>query len=141
MYVRDILQNKGSDVVTIGPDDTVRDASKALAKARIGALPVLDGGSLVGIVSERDITYALAKTDVGTGKRKVAEIMSGKLRTCTPDSTIEECLGMMTKRRIRHLPVLQDGRLAGLVSIGDLVKSKLEEMQREVQEIRDFIQT
>lgn len=141
MYVRDILQDKGSNVVTIGPGETVRAASKALAKARIGALPVLDEGRLVGIISERDITYALAETDVGTGRRKVSEIMSGKLRTCTPDSTVAECLGMMTERRIRHLPVLRDGHLVGVVSIGDLVKRKLDEIQAEARQLREFIQT
>lgn len=141
MYVRDILQDKGSDVVTIGSDETVRSASQALAKARIGALPVLDDGRLVGIVSERDIAYALAETDVGTGKRKVSEIMTRKLRTCTPDSTIDDCLGMMTERRIRHLPVLQDERLVGLVSIGDLVKRRLDEIEAEAKQLREFIQT
>ncbi|MDE1902228.1 MAG: CBS domain-containing protein [Alphaproteobacteria bacterium] len=140
MNVNDILKAKGRDVATVAPDATVTDAARLLHRRGIGALVVsADGNRLDGILSERDIVHALSAQGAAVLDRRVAELMTRRVVTCTPNDTIAELMGEMTRRRIRHLPVVDRGRLAGLVSIGDVVKSRLEEMESETTSLRQFI--
>lgn len=140
MNVNDILKAKGREVATVAPDTTVTDAVRLLHRRGIGALVVsADGNRLDGILSERDIVHALAAHGAAVLDRRVAELMTRRVVTCTPNDTIAELMGEMTRRRIRHLPVVDRGRLAGLVSIGDVVKNRLEEMESETTSLRQFI--
>ena len=140
MNVNDILKAKGRDVATVAPDATVTEAVRLLHRRGIGALVVsADGNRLDGILSERDIVHALASRGASVLDMRVAELMTRRVVTCTPNDTIAELMGEMTRRRIRHLPVVDRGRLAGLVSIGDVVKNRLEEMESETTSLRQFI--
>ena len=140
MNVEAILRSKGRSVATIRPDATIGEAVQMLRQRGIGALVVsADGLAVDGIVSERDIVHALAEAGAGLLGERVDELMTRRVITCTPDDTVSELMGRMTERRIRHLPVLLDGRLCGLVSIGDLVKSRLEEVEFEADSLRSFI--
>ena len=140
MRVSTIIQSKGTIVYTIAPDATVADAVARLRDLRIGALVVSgDGGAIDGIVSERDIVHGLAEDGTGLLDRKVADLMTVEVVTCAPEDTGRGVLGYMTERRIRHVPVVEDGRLTGMVSIGDVVKSRLDEIMREAEALRDYI--
>ena len=140
MRVSTIIQSKGTVVHTIAPDATIADAVARLRDLRIGALVVSgDGGAIDGIVSERDIVHGLAEDGMGLLDRKVADLMTVEVVTCAPDDTGRGVLGYMTERRIRHVPVVEDGRLTGMVSIGDVVKSRLDEIMREAEALRDYI--
>lgn len=140
MNVNDILKAKGREVATVAPDATVADAVRLLHGRGIGALVVsADTNRLDGILSERDIVHALAERGVTVLDMRVAELMTRRVVTCAPNDTIAELMGEMTRRRIRHLPVVDHGRLAGLVSIGDVVKNRLEEMESETTSLRQFI--
>jgi CBS domain-containing protein len=140
MNVETILRSKGRAVTTIGPEATAAAAVAALCEHNIGALVVSDDGIGVdGIVSERDIVHALARHGGGLLALSVAEIMTRPVVTCGPDDTIAELMAKMTNRRLRHLPVLRDGRLWGIVSIGDLVKHRLDEIEFEASSLRSFI--
>ncbi|HEV2264657.1 MAG TPA: CBS domain-containing protein [Stellaceae bacterium] len=140
MNVNDILKAKGREVATVAPDATVADAVRLLHGRGIGALVVsADTNRLDGILSERDIVHALAERGVTVLDMRVAELMTRRVVTCAPNDTIAELMGEMTRRRIRHLPVVDRGRLAGLVSIGDVVKNRLEEMESETTSLRQFI--
>ena len=140
MYVRDILAAKGTDVFAVAPDDTIAGLAKALVARRIGAAVVSEGGRVVGVVSERDIVHAVAGKGADCVDLKVREAMTEDVTTCTPDTTIDEVMNLMTERRFRHLPVLDGGRLAGIVSIGDVVKSRIETAEREATQLREYIQ-
>lgn len=140
MKVRGILDAKGRDVVTIRPDATVVTAVHRLALERVGALVVSeDGIRIAGILSERDIVGALAGegADLLSTGRRVADLMTRHVVTCGPDDTVKQLMAEMTRRRIRHLPVVEGGRIAGIVSIGDVVKSRLEEVEMEATVLRD----
>jgi CBS domain-containing protein len=140
MYVRDILSIKGQDVTTIRPDDTIAVTSELLAKHRIGAVLVTDAaGQIAGILSERDIVRGLAKHGAAVAALAVGDLMTREVQTCTPNDTIADIMGVMTAHRFRHLPVLEDGRLAGIVSIGDVVKYRLDEAKLEVESLRDYV--
>lgn len=140
MRVSTIIQSKGTIVYTIAPDATVADAVARLRDLRIGALVVSGGGGAIdGIVSERDIVHGLAEDGTGLLDRKVADLMTVEVVTCAPEDTGRGVLGYMTERRIRHVPVVEDGRLTGMVSIGDVVKSRLDEIMREAEALRDYI--
>jgi CBS domain-containing protein len=140
MKVREILEAKGRRVVTIRPDATIATAVHRLALERIGALVVSeDGSSVAGILSERDIVRALAQEGaeiMGTSQR-VADVMTTGVATCSMDDNIKAVMAEMTRRRFRHLPVIENGRLAGIVSIGDVVKSRLGEMELETVMLRE----
>jgi CBS domain-containing protein len=140
MKVREILEHKGRRVVTIRPDATISTAVHRLALERIGALVVSeDGGVIAGILSERDIVRALVE-DGGAimgPDRRVADLMTTGVRTCGPDDNVKNVMADMTRHRFRHMPVVENGRLAGLVSIGDVVKSRLEEMELETVVLRE----
>jgi CBS domain-containing protein len=140
MNVETILRNKGSWVATIRPDATVGTAVEMLNRERIGALIVSeDGDSVDGVLSERDIVIALGDYGADLLSRPVNEIMTRKVVACDPADTVQELMAEMTNRRFRHLPVLKDGRLCGIVSIGDLVKNRLDEVEFEATSLRSFI--
>lgn len=142
MKAREILARKGERVVTIRSDASIATAVHRLALERIGALVVSDDGERVlGILSERDIVRRLAEEGAAIlgPDRRVAEVMSRAVRSCAPDDPVKRLMDSMTRHRVRHLPVLEDGRLVGLVSIGDVVKSRLEEMELETNVLRDVV--
>lgn len=142
MRIADILATKGSEVVTVPSRSTVADAVNALARHSIGALVVSeDGDRIDGIVSERDVVRHLAgdeATDDLLG-RPVASIMSSPVRTCAPEDEVETVMATMTEHRVRHVPVAQHGQLCGVISIGDAVKSRIEELQRDHKLLVDYI--
>jgi CBS domain-containing protein len=140
MNVETILRTKGRAVATIRPDATVGAAVDELISRNIGALVIsADGKSVDGIISERDIVHALAARGAGLLSLKVAEIMTRAVVTCDPADSVEQLMAEMTNRRIRHFPVVQDGRLCGIVSIGDVVKNRLDEVEFEARSLRSFI--
>jgi CBS domain-containing protein len=142
MTVKALLAAKGGDVVTIEPNTSVLAASRLLAERRIGALVVTGADRrVVGIVSERDIVQRLAVHGAATLDLPLNEIMTRKVMTCHPTDTISSLMERMTQGKFRHLPVVDQGRLIGIVSIGDVVKHRLEEMEREQSALRDYIQT
>jgi CBS domain-containing protein len=142
MNVETILRNKGRDVATIEPGASVAQAVDRLHRLGIGALVVsADGQSVDGIVSERDIVAALAQFGNELLSLPVSQIMTRGALTCEPSDTVAELMAEMTNRRVRHLPVVQDRALSGIVSIGDLVKSRLDEVEYEADSLRSFIAT
>jgi len=139
MTVAAILSKKGRDVVTASADLSISDVVQLLANRRIGAVVVTDGANhIVGIVSERDVVRALAR-GVGSIDGTVSSIMTAKVVTCTDRNTINEVMARMTEGRFRHLPVVDEGQLAGIVSIGDVVKARIEQVEREADEMRAYI--
>jgi CBS domain-containing protein len=140
MNVESILRGKGREVATIRGDARVGEAVDMLCRYRIGALVVSDDGATVdGILSERDLVLALADWGGELLSRQVVEVMSREVVTCDPGDSAGDLMAEMTSRRIRHFPVLRDGVLAGIVSIGDLVKSRLDEIEDEARSLRSFI--
>jgi CBS domain-containing protein len=140
MQVRHILRNKGRDVVSISADATLSEAARLLARKHIGALVVRDrDGSLAGILSERDIVRALAEASVNALAHSVSAHMTRAIETCAESDSIDDLMEVMTHRRLRHLPVLEDESLCGIVSIGDVVKSRIEETVREAETLREYI--
>jgi CBS domain-containing protein len=140
MNIEGILRTKGRTVATIAPDATVGAAVDELISRNIGALVVSqDGKSVDGIISERDIVHALAERGADLLSLKVAQVMTRRVVTCDPADSIEQLMAEMTNRRIRHFPVVQDGRLCGIVSIGDAVKNRLDEVEYEARSLRSFI--
>src|SRR5699024_6951337 len=129
MRIHDILRRKGDSVVTIRSDATLTDLLVVLTEHRIGAVVVSDAdGEVTGIVSERDVIIHLRGSDAPSSSVYVRDLMTTSLITCTPDDELETLARTMTERRIRHLPVLVDGKLAGVVSIGDVVKQRLDQL-------------
>ncbi len=140
MNVETILKNKGDWVATIRPDASIADAVDLLIQERVGALVVSENGESVdGILSERDIITALGDHGDFLLVRRVEDIMTRTVVTCAPDDTVGALMAEMTNRRIRHFPVVAGGRLIGIVSIGDLVKSRLDEVEFETNSLRSFI--
>ncbi|MGP1352330.1 MAG: CBS domain-containing protein [Parasphingopyxis sp.] len=140
MTVSLILENRGQDTVTAGPDMKVCDVVKLFAEKRIGAVPIIDGGKVVGIMSERDLVHLVARDGKDGLDRKVSEVMTSPPITVDPNYAILSALGLMTRRRVRHLPVVEDGRLVGFISIGDLVKHRMDRIEQDAQAMRDYIQ-
>lgn len=140
MAVAHILRHKGSAVVTVAPEDPVQSIVDTLAAHRIGAVVVLDPeGGIAGIVSERDVVRAMAGDAAGVVRKTARDIMTARVRTCAPQDSEAELMQMMTESRIRHLPVVANGRLAGMVSIGDLVKFRIEQMESEADQMKTYI--
>ena len=139
MKVRDILARKGHEVMTTSPQTTLREAARLLKTHRIGALVVVENNAPVGIISERDIVNAVADAGVEAIDAPVATFMSRDMITCGLDDTTDHLMEVMTEKRVRHLPVLENGRLAGLVSIGDVVKQRIEEISFEAEQMKMFI--
>ena len=141
MTIAVILQNKGSEVLTVDCATPVRDAVTLLAERKIGAVPVLRGGQVAGIMSERDIIYCLKSDGAAVLDWTVEKIMTAPAITVTPDTEILGALSLMTKRRIRHLPVVDGEALIGLVSIGDLVKHRMDKIEAEAEAMLNYIQS
>jgi CBS domain-containing protein len=139
MLVSDILKHKGSDVKTARSDETALCVAKRLKSERVGALVVSDDGwSLDGIISERDIAFGLADHGAGLYGITVADLMTRAVITCAPRDTIAQVMSVMTQRRIRHVPVREGNRLIGVISIGDVLKHRLGELQLEANVLRDY---
>lgn len=142
MTVRKILNLKGSDVVTIAPEKKLLEAIALLTKHKIGALIVTEkNDQVVGVLSERDIVRLLSNKDNNRFENTVASAMTAPVKHCKPDDTIQQIMHVMTAGRFRHMPVVDDGRLAGVISIGDVVKLRLEEMERESEHLKEYIAT
>jgi CBS domain-containing protein len=140
MRISDVLRVKGAQVVTITPDTTVERLVAVLTEQRIGAVVVShDGISVDGIVSERDIVRALARQGTAVMSQRVTAIYTADVHTVTPDTELEDVARMMTERRIRHAPVTVDGGLRGIVSIGDVVKTRIGELETERAALTDYI--
>lgn len=140
MTVKRILDEKGRKVVTIAPEMAVRDAAALLAEHRIGAIVVLDDRqAITGLLAERDVVAAIARYGAECLDRTVAEVMCRDVHTCTEDMEIEAVMEIMNSRRARHLPVARNGRLVGIVSIGDAVRSHIRAIEHETREIKAYI--
>ena len=137
--ISEILNHKGSTVYSVTPDTTVYDAIELMAEKNIGALLVIDGGRLVGILSERDYTRKVALRGKTSKETSVGEILSGKVIEVTPEHTIEDCMRLMTEHRIRHLPVVQDESIVGIVSIGDLVNWIISAQSTTIDQLNTYI--
>ncbi len=141
MRIADVLKRKGSGVITVRSDATVGELVDVLTENRIGAVVVSDDGSAVdGIVSERDIVIHLKSSGAAVLDARVSTIMTAEVHTCGPDENLENLAAMMTERRIRHIPVVTDDGLHAIVSIGDVVKSRIDALQSERDQLRDYIQ-
>lgn len=137
--VATLLQGKGHDVLTVTPESSVAALVKLLAEKRIGAVPVVDGaGHVAGIVSERDVVRGLA-ADSAVLERRVDQLMTREVKTCRLEDTVAVLMEIMTKGRFRHLPVVEDGKLVGIISIGDVVKERVAEAQQEVEALTSYI--
>lgn len=137
-----VLEHKGHHVVSVGPRQTVTAVVKVLTENRIGAAPVINEvGQLVGIISERDIVRGISERGDTVLTRPAEELMTREVRTCSSEDQLVEIMQVMTLQRIRHLPVLQNGTLNGIVSIGDVVKQRLEEVQFEVEQLHNYIRS
>jgi CBS domain-containing protein len=142
MHVASILKVKGRAVETVRADSTLTFVASRLADKRIGAVVVTDrAGAIAGIVSERDIVHALAREGTGCLDWPVSEIMTRDVLTCTEDDTLDQIMSSMTQRRCRHLPVVEGGKLTGIISIGDVVKHHIAEVEMEAMAMRDYIAT
>ena len=140
MLVRHVLEMKGAVVATVPTDATLTDVARLLAEHGVGALVVSDDGeTIAGIVSERDLARAIARQGADALGTPVTEAMTSKVQTCRPDATIDSLMETMTSGRFRHLPVTVDERLVGIVSIGDVVKNRLAELQTESQVLHDYL--
>lgn len=141
MTIAAILQTKGSEVLTIAAETSVRDAVTLLAERRIGALPVTQAGAIAGIMSERDVIYRLQSDGATILDWPVERIMTAPAITVTRETEIMSALSLMTRRRIRHLPVVEGEALIGLVSIGDLVKHRMDKIEAEAAAMLNYIQS
>lgn len=137
--VRDILNIKGNEVWSVGPENTVFEALRHMAEKEIGALIVMDGKRLAGIISERDYARKIVLLGRTSPNTLVKEIMTTHVAYTHPEQSIEECMAIMTDKRIRHLPVIEEGKLIGLISIGDLVKSIISEQQFIIEQLERYI--
>jgi CBS domain-containing protein len=138
--VSSVLQHKGRRVVTVTAEETIPGVVKVLAENRIGAVPVIgEDGSLMGIISERDIIRGLSEFAESALRLTAGQLMTQDVKTCSAEDELVELMEVMTQQRIRHLPVIRDGALYGIVSIGDVVKQRLEEVRFEAEELRRYI--
>ncbi len=138
-HVRHLLASKPTTLFSIAPDDPVLEAVRAMAEHGVGALLVMSAGTLAGIVSERDYARKVVLRGRASADTPVAQIMSSPVLTVSPETTVQQCMVLMTERRIRHLPVVDNGRVIGVVSIGDLVKSLIEEQRRTIEQLESYI--
>lgn len=139
MLVTEILKGKGDLVFTVSPDESIQSAAEQLLERRVGAVVVLDGEAVAGILSERDVVQVVAREGPSALHNPVSCCMTREVHTAAPNESVDALLARMTDRRVRHLPVVRDGRLCGIVSIGDLVKSKIEEVEAESRGLRQYI--
>ena len=141
MTIASVLRDKGSAVETVAADANLFDAVRILGEKKIGALPVLEGGRLAGIISERDVIYCLRDHGPDVLSWPVGRVMSSPAITADSETSVLSALALMTKRRIRHLPVIERGEIRGIVSIGDLVKHRMERIEAEADAMRAYIQS
>jgi CBS domain-containing protein len=140
MHIKSLLFTKGASVTTVEPDRSVADAARTLAVHRVGALVVSsDGDHIDGILSERDVTWAVGHRGPSALDMLVRELMTREVTTCSPDDTTDGLMQIMTERRIRHVPVVADGCLCGIVSIGDVVKHRLHELETEAGTLHEYL--
>jgi CBS domain-containing protein len=137
--VRDILTTKGNEVWSIGPDESVYDAMKLMAEKGVGALLVMEGAKVVGVISERDYARKVILQGRASRTTRVREIMTVQVLYADPDQNIEECMALMTEKRVRHLPVMDKGQVVGVISIGDLVKSIITEQKFIIEQLERYI--
>ena len=137
--VQHLLAAKGEQVISIAPDASVLDAIKLMAEEGIGALVVLDGEALAGIVSERDYARKVILKGRSSEATAVADIMTAEVLTATKDSTVDRCMAMMTDKRCRHLPVVDEDRVIGMISIGDLVQAIIADQKEEIEQLEQYI--
>jgi CBS domain-containing protein len=140
MTIAAILRTKGDDVIALTPQTRVGEAVAVLADKRIGAVPVCEEGVPVGIFSERDVVHCLAQAGAGALDRPLSEVMTQPVQSVGAHENVIGALSLMTRRRIRHLPVVEDGRMVGFVSIGDLVKYRIDRIEADAAAMRDYIQ-
>ena len=141
MTIAAILKAKGADVVSLPRDASVAQAVAVLAERRIGAMPVMDGDAVVGIFSERDVVHCLQADGTDALARPLGEVMTTPVETVTRAHPVIAALSLMTRRRIRHVPVVEDGRMVGFVSIGDLVKYRIDRIEADAAAMRDYIRS
>ena len=141
MTIARLIGGRDQRIVHCSPKETVREAASRLAEHRIGAMPVVDNGAVIGIFSERDLLYCISRHGASALDLLIEAVMTAPPITASPDSTVCDALEVMTLRRIRHLPVLDAGELVAFVSIGDLVKHRLELIEHEAEAMRDYIRT
>ena len=140
--VETVLKTKGREVLTVGPDQSVTEAVDLIHTKRIGAVIVTgEDGAVLGIFSERDLIRGVAETGPSVVNQPVSTLMTELVHVCSPGNTMTEVMGMMTRRRIRHLPVLDDGELVGIISIGDAVKARIAETEMEAETLKEYIAT
>lgn len=139
LRIKFLLANKGQTVWSIGPDEPVLRAIEMMSEKSVGALPVCDGDVLKGIISERDYARKVILKGHSSAETRVAQIMTTPVITVTPDHDVHECMELMTEKRIRHLPVVDKGKLVGIISIGDLVKAVIEEQQETIVQLERYI--
>ena len=139
MTLKTILKHKPAGFIAVAPDARVSEVVTILAEKHIGAVLVTDGARLVGILSERDVVRSLAEQGASTLDLPASALMTSNPSTATPDITVEQAMGLMTDGRFRHLPIMENGALAGLVSIGDVVKAMIEQSQQEVETLRTYV--
>lgn len=139
MRISDVLRNKGAGVLTVSPDMTVGELLDGLVTRNVGAMVVVDASGPVGIVSERDVVRSLHAHGADVLGHRVADIMSTHVITCTPADSVDFLSGLMTTNRVRHVPVLDSGALTGIVSIGDVVKTRMEELEAQQEHLEAYI--
>lgn len=137
--VKQLLKDKGREVWTIGPDQTVLEALRLMAEKNVGALVVVSADKVLGLVSERDYARKVVLRGFASKDTPVRNIMSKVVHSVHPDQTVEECMALMTEKRCRHLPVLENGRLSGLISIGDAVKAVISEKEFMIGQLENYI--
>jgi len=137
--IADVLKNKGAGVLTIAPDTLISDLIGGLITRNVGAMVVVGPDGLVGIVSERDVVRMLHQHGAAALGRQVADIMTSQVITCSPEDSVDSLSGLMTTNRVRHVPVIDKGHLAGIVSIGDVVKTRMEQLQAEREQLEAYI--
>jgi len=137
--VSNLLDSKGSDVLTVDPDATIRVAIEQMAEISAGTALIMENGAVIGIISERDVMRKVLLKGKRLHEVKVREIMSTDLTTISPDTPLEDCMKLITDKRIRHLPVLRDGKLCGIISIGDIVKYLIVEKDFKIKNLETYI--
>ena len=140
MSIASLIEHREQTIIACHPDQTVSEAAKLLAEKRIGALPVIEDGKVVGIFSERDLLYCIAKVGADALGKPVRDVMTSPAITISPEEKALDTLALMTRRRVRHLPVVHDGELVAFVSIGDIVKYRIDKIEAEASQLREYIQ-
>ena len=139
MRIADVLRNKGASVATITPETSVSGLLTELSVHNIGAMVVVSPDGVIGIVSERDVVRALQQRGADLLRQPVSEIMTTFVATCTPADSVDHLSALMTTKRVRHIPVMENGRLTGIVSIGDVVKTRMEELEAQQEQLQAYI--